>query len=108
MIITHAVAIQIVTVDSWLWPIEDFFLYFYFISIWLNIINNIPINKYIIVNFLFLKLKDVGNNSYIDIWIIIPAINDNNIPIMLLLIILLKNRYARSAPRGSDKAEKRA
>ena len=56
---------------------------------------------------LILYFNDVGINSYKAIWSIIPATIDNIIPIIMLFIILDKNRCASSAPRGSDRAEAR-
>ena len=54
--------------------------------------NNIPIIKNIVVIFLRLYFNEVGNNSYIDIYIIIPAIIENIIPIIVSFTTLLKNK----------------
>ena len=58
-----------------------------------------------IVTPLFLYLNEVGSNSNIDINIIIPAIIEKIHPIIVSVTILLKNKYAKSAPKGSESAE---
>ena len=107
MVIIHAVITQIITQDSFMTYRGNVSSIFYFSSKWFVNINKIPINNYIIVCFLFLYLNDVGNSSYNDICIIIPAIKAIKRPIMVLFIILLKNRYASIAPNGSDSADDR-
>ena len=57
-----------------------------------NIIIN-PIMKYTPTLLLF-NLIELGNNSYNDICIIIPAIIDNIIPMNKSLIKFLKKKYA--------------
>lgn len=72
---------------------------------WLINIMVAPIIKKIILNLYFLYLNDVGNNSYIEMCIMIPAIIPYNKPIVKLLTSGVKKRYANRAPSGSDKAE---
>ena len=52
-----------------------------------------------------LYFLELGNSSQNDIWSIIPAIRENNSPRMVLLINLLRIRYAKIAPIGSLKAD---
>ena len=52
-----------------------------------------------------LYFLELGNSSQNDIWSIIPAIRENNSPRMVVLINLLRNRYAKMAPIGSLKAD---
>ena len=64
-----------------------------------------PKRKYVKVLSFCLYEKDVGNNSISEILIISPAINENKIPSIKLLINLDKKQYEIKAPNGSDKAE---
>ena len=64
------------------------------------IITPIIRNKYVI--FLLLYFNDVGNNSYIDICNIIPAIIEKSVPITKSFIYGFKNKNVIIAPNNSD------
>lgn len=65
----------------------------------------LPIIKKIVIKKYFLYFNAVGNSSYNDIWIIIPAIIEYNKPIIISFTNGVKKRKANIAPNGSDKAE---
>lgn len=68
-------------------------------------IKHIPIIKNNIELFNLLYLNELGSNSYIDIFIIIPAITEKRHPIVTSLINGFKNKLVITAPKSSDKPE---
>ncbi len=62
----------------------------------------IPKTKNSFVIFLLLYLIEFTSNSVKEICIIIPAVEDNSIPRILLVIIVDKNKYVIIAPNNSD------
>ena len=73
----------------------------------MNFINiiNIPNIKKIFLELLYWYFLEVGNKLKIDISNIIPAIHENNIPRIKLLINFFKNKKVIIAPSGSDIAD---
>ena len=68
-------------------------------------IKIIPRTKYINVTLFFLYLKEVGNNSYIDISIIIPAVKAKIILNNNGVIMFFKKIQAIIAPKVSEKPD---
>ena len=80
-------------------------MWIYCISDKLIIIKIKPIIKKIILFCFSLYFNDAGNNWHIDICVIIPAIMAKVQPIILSVIIGFKKKNAKTAPKGSAKAE---
>ena len=64
--------------------------------------NNIPMTKNVYSSLFSLYFLAWGINSKMDIYIIIPVTSENKIPMNKLFTIFLKNKYAITAPKGSD------
>ena len=64
-----------------------------------------PIIKKLIVNFWFWYWYDVGNSSVSDIFNMIPAIKENNMPNIRLFMYGKSISDVIMAPNGSDNAD---
>lgn len=67
-----------------------------------NIVS-VPVIRASIVTLFLLYIIEFGISSYIDIWIIIPAVRARIMPNIKLFMYFDKNKYASIAPNNSEK-----